>query len=163
MAWGGGVGTRRPAPREPSRRRRSADCGDRLGWTERRRCGVRPATGLERFPRRESRALPRRAQRRRGVVAAGAWLGALPGGDGASVLLAHQPGHGSPGVARADAGPRGSLVLIARRAGELLGFPATNKEVETDGIASHRIRDGKIVEYWSVTDVARVLQPVGAL
>jgi predicted ester cyclase len=48
-------------------------------------------------------------------------------------------------------------------AGELLGIPATNNEVETDGIAIHRVRDGKIVEYWSVTDVARVLQQVGAL
>ena len=47
--------------------------------------------------------------------------------------------------------------------GELLGIPATNREVETDGIAIHRIRDGKIVEYWSVVDVARVLQQVGAL
>jgi hypothetical protein len=27
----------------------------------------------------------------------------------------------------------------------------------------HRVRDGKITEYWSVTDVARVLQQVGAL
>jgi predicted ester cyclase len=48
-------------------------------------------------------------------------------------------------------------------AGELLGIPPTNREVETDGIAIHRIRDGKIVEYWSVVDVARVLQQVGAL
>jgi predicted ester cyclase len=48
-------------------------------------------------------------------------------------------------------------------AGELLGIPATNNEVETDGIAIHRIRDGMIVEYWSVTDTARVLQQVGAL
>ena len=48
-------------------------------------------------------------------------------------------------------------------AGELLGIPPTNKEVETDGIAIHRIRDGKIVEYWSVTDIVRVLQQVGAL
>jgi predicted ester cyclase len=48
-------------------------------------------------------------------------------------------------------------------AGELLGIPATNKEVETEGIAIHRIRDGKIVEYWSVTDIARVLQQVGVL
>ena len=48
-------------------------------------------------------------------------------------------------------------------AGELLGIPATNKEVETDGIAIHRVRDGKIVEYWSVTDVARVLMQIGAL
>jgi predicted ester cyclase len=48
-------------------------------------------------------------------------------------------------------------------AGELLGIPATNKDVETDGIAIHRVRAGKIVEYWSVTDIARVLQQVGAL
>ena len=48
-------------------------------------------------------------------------------------------------------------------AGELLGIPATNKDVETEGIAIHRVRDGKIVEYWSVTDIARVLQQVGVL
>src|SRR6476661_10243429 len=48
-------------------------------------------------------------------------------------------------------------------AGELLGIPATNKAVETEGIAIHRVRDGKIVEYWSVTDIARVLQQVGVL
>jgi steroid delta-isomerase-like uncharacterized protein len=47
--------------------------------------------------------------------------------------------------------------------GEFLGMPATNREVETDGFVVHRIRDGKIVEYWSVVDVARVLQQVGAL
>jgi predicted ester cyclase len=47
--------------------------------------------------------------------------------------------------------------------GDLLGIPGTNREVETNGIAIHRVRDGKIVEYWSVTDVARVLQQVGAL
>ena len=27
----------------------------------------------------------------------------------------------------------------------------------------HRVRDGKIFEYWSMTDVARVLQQLGAL
>src|SRR5688572_18961996 len=42
--------------------------------------------------------------------------------------------------------------------GELFGIPATNREVETDGIVIHRVRDGKIVEYWSVVDVANVLQ-----
>ena len=49
------------------------------------------------------------------------------------------------------------------QAGELLGIPATNKELVTEGIVIHRVRDGKIVEYWSVTDVARVLQQLGAL
>ena len=48
-------------------------------------------------------------------------------------------------------------------AGELLGIPATNRDVETVGIAIHRVADGKITEYWSVTDVARVLQQIGAL
>ena len=47
--------------------------------------------------------------------------------------------------------------------GELLGIPATNKDIETTGIAIHRVRDGKIVEYWSVVDVAQVLQQVGVL
>ena len=48
-------------------------------------------------------------------------------------------------------------------AGELLGIPATNKEVETEGVAIHRVRDGKITEYWSVVDVARILQQIGVV
>jgi steroid delta-isomerase-like uncharacterized protein len=47
--------------------------------------------------------------------------------------------------------------------GELLGIPATGQSVETEGIAIHRIQDGKIAEYWGVTDTIRVLQQVGAL
>jgi steroid delta-isomerase-like uncharacterized protein len=48
-------------------------------------------------------------------------------------------------------------------AGELMGIPASNKQIETDGITIHRIRDGRIVEYWSVVDVAHILQQIGAL
>jgi predicted ester cyclase len=48
-------------------------------------------------------------------------------------------------------------------AGELMGIPPTNRTVETDGIVIHRVRDGKIVEYWAVSDVARVLQQIGVL
>jgi predicted ester cyclase len=47
--------------------------------------------------------------------------------------------------------------------GELLGIPATGKEVETEGIAIHRIAGGRIVEYWGVTDTVRVLRQVDAL
>ncbi|MCX4632233.1 ester cyclase [Streptomyces sp. NBC_01443] len=47
--------------------------------------------------------------------------------------------------------------------GELLGIPPTNKEIETEGIVIHRVRDGQIVEYWAVTDVAGVLQQLGVL
>lgn len=47
--------------------------------------------------------------------------------------------------------------------GELMGIPATSRSVEAAGIAIHRIRDGRIVEHWAVTDVARILQQIGAL
>ena len=47
--------------------------------------------------------------------------------------------------------------------GELFGIPATNKPVETEGIAIHRVRDGKIVEYWSVVDFAGVLAQMGVI
>lgn len=47
--------------------------------------------------------------------------------------------------------------------GELMGIPPTNKDVETAGIAIHRIRDGRIVEYWAVSDVAGVLQQLGVI
>jgi steroid delta-isomerase-like uncharacterized protein len=47
--------------------------------------------------------------------------------------------------------------------GEILGIPASGNDVETAGITVHRIRGGKIVEYWSVVDMARVLQQVGVL
>jgi predicted ester cyclase len=55
--------------------------------------------------------------------------------------------------------------IVARgvHTGELLGIPATNREIETEGIVIHRVRDGRIVEYWSVTDVARVLQQLGVM
>jgi predicted ester cyclase len=48
-------------------------------------------------------------------------------------------------------------------AGELLGIPASNRPVEAAGIAIYRLRDGKVVEYWGLTDVARILQQIGAL
>jgi steroid delta-isomerase-like uncharacterized protein len=55
------------------------------------------------------------------------------------------------------------IVGRGRHEGELMGIPATNKDVETEGIAIHRVRDGKIVEYWSVVDMARVLLQLGIL
>jgi predicted ester cyclase len=82
----------------------------------------------------------------------------------AEIFRVATPGHHEIGMQIAE----GDLVVSQVRgrgvhAGELLGIPATNKDVETDGIVIHRIRDGKIVEYWSVTDIARVLQQIGAL
>jgi predicted ester cyclase len=47
--------------------------------------------------------------------------------------------------------------------GELFGIPATNKPVENEGIAIHRIRDGKIIEYWAVVDFAAILAQLGLI
>jgi steroid delta-isomerase-like uncharacterized protein len=55
------------------------------------------------------------------------------------------------------------IVGRGTHAGQLMGIPASNREIETDGIVIHRIRDGKIVEYWSVVDVANILQQIGVL
>jgi predicted ester cyclase len=82
----------------------------------------------------------------------------------AEIFRVATPGRHEIGLQIAE----GDLVVSQIRgrgvhAGELLGIPATNKDVETEGIVIHRIRDGKIVEYWSVTDTARVLQQIGAL
>ena len=55
------------------------------------------------------------------------------------------------------------IVGRGTHAGELMGIPATNRPVETDGIVIHRVRDGKIVEYWAVVDVANILQQIGVL
>jgi steroid delta-isomerase-like uncharacterized protein len=55
------------------------------------------------------------------------------------------------------------IVGRGTHAGELMGIPASNRRIETDGIVIHRVRDGKIVEYWSVVDVANILQQIGVL
>lgn len=47
--------------------------------------------------------------------------------------------------------------------GELMGIPATHKNVESVGIVVHRVRNGRIVEYRSVVDLAAVLQQIGVL
>jgi steroid delta-isomerase-like uncharacterized protein len=82
----------------------------------------------------------------------------------AQVFRQATPGHHEISLQVAE----GDLVvsLIVGRGtheGALLGIPATGKEVETEGIAIHRIADGKIAEYWAVTDTVRVLQQLGAL
>ena len=55
------------------------------------------------------------------------------------------------------------IVGRGTHAGELMGIPASNRQIETDGIVIHRVCDGKIVEYWSVVDVANILQQIGVL
>jgi predicted ester cyclase len=46
--------------------------------------------------------------------------------------------------------------------GELLGLPATGREVTVRGINIERVRDGRIVETWHVEDIAGLMAQVGA-
>jgi steroid delta-isomerase-like uncharacterized protein len=52
---------------------------------------------------------------------------------------------------------------VGTHEGELFGIPATGNELEFEGIAIHRVADGKIVEHWAVVDMARAFVQVGVL
>jgi len=47
--------------------------------------------------------------------------------------------------------------------GELLGIPATHKEIKQSGIVIWRLAGGKIVEHWAQVDMLGLLQQPGAL
>jgi predicted ester cyclase len=85
--------------------------------------------------------------------------------QGAEISRAAAPGAQHEITMQAAEGDLVVSYIVGRgvHEGELLGIPATQKELETAGIVIHRVRDGKIVEYWSVTDFARVLQQLGRL
>ena len=55
------------------------------------------------------------------------------------------------------------IVGHGRHTGDFLGIPATNKDVTMQGIAIHRIVDGKIVEHWGQVDGIGMLMQMGAL
>jgi len=47
--------------------------------------------------------------------------------------------------------------------GELLGIPATGKQIVWSGITIFRLAGGKIVEYWLQTDNMGLMQQLGAI
>ena len=47
--------------------------------------------------------------------------------------------------------------------GELMGIPASGKQVTVSGITISRLEDGKIVEEWSNWDTLGMLQQLGAV
>jgi steroid delta-isomerase-like uncharacterized protein len=47
--------------------------------------------------------------------------------------------------------------------GDLMGLPATGREVTISSLVISRFRDGKIVEEWELSDVFGLLRQVGAL
>lgn len=54
------------------------------------------------------------------------------------------------------------VVGRGKHTGEMLGIPATNNDVSMEGIAIHRIADGKIAEHWGQVDSTGLLMQMGA-
>lgn len=50
-----------------------------------------------------------------------------------------------------------------KHTGEFLGIPPTGKDVKMEGIAVHRIVDGKLVEHWGQIDALGLLIQLGAV
>jgi predicted ester cyclase len=55
------------------------------------------------------------------------------------------------------------LIGRGKHTGEFLGIPASNNDVQMEGIAIHRVVDGKIVEHWGQVDGVAMLAQMGAL
>lgn len=52
---------------------------------------------------------------------------------------------------------------IGTHQGELMGIPATNKQVTVTGIEIDRLVDGKIVEHWAEFDQMGMMQQLGVI
>jgi predicted ester cyclase len=55
------------------------------------------------------------------------------------------------------------IVGRGRHTGDFMGVPATGKDVTMEGIAIHRVVDGRIVEHWAQVDAANMLMQMGAI
>jgi predicted ester cyclase len=50
-----------------------------------------------------------------------------------------------------------------RHTGEFMGIAPTGAEIEILGFATYRLRDGRIVEFWGLSDAMGLMQQLGAL
>ena len=48
-------------------------------------------------------------------------------------------------------------------ANDMIGVPASGREIHVDALSLMRIEDGKIAEHWCVWDTAGMLQQIGAV
>jgi steroid delta-isomerase-like uncharacterized protein len=72
-----------------------------------------------------------------------------------SVTIEHQFAEGDYVATR--------TTIRGRHEGDLMGAPATGRQVEFGGLTISRCRDGKIEEEWELVDMATLLQQIGAL
>ena len=55
------------------------------------------------------------------------------------------------------------VVGRGRHTGDFMGLPASNADVSMEGIAIHRVVDGKLVEHWGQVDGVGLLGQMGAI
>jgi predicted ester cyclase len=56
-----------------------------------------------------------------------------------------------------------SIVGTGTHEGEFLGIPPTGKRIELETIDIIRVRDGKCVEHWGVSDGLALMQQLGVI
>jgi predicted ester cyclase len=54
------------------------------------------------------------------------------------------------------------LVVTATQRGDLLGLPASGRQVRWNAVDVYRIVDGRISEEWAADDVADIMRQLGA-
>ena len=55
------------------------------------------------------------------------------------------------------------MTMTGTHEGEFMGIAATGRRMEVPGMDLVRIRDGKAVEHWGVTDNLAMMQQLGAM
>jgi steroid delta-isomerase-like uncharacterized protein len=55
----------------------------------------------------------------------------------------------------------GQLTFTGTHRGDFMGIPATGMPISMKGIDIVRIRDGRAVEHWGVTDMMTLMQQIG--
>ncbi|MFC1875102.1 ester cyclase [Chloroflexota bacterium] len=55
------------------------------------------------------------------------------------------------------------LTYTATNTGEFMGLAPTGKKITTKAVDIYRVVNGKLAEYWNVTDSARIFKPLGII
>jgi steroid delta-isomerase-like uncharacterized protein len=56
-----------------------------------------------------------------------------------------------------------SITLTGTHSGDLLGIPATGKQVNVRGMVISRLKDGKIIQEWEILDMLGMFQQLGVV